>query len=338
MILSRLAGLGLILALTLGVAPKPAPTPAPKETLRSFVEAMLAQAPANYAKMRGARKDGDVYRVRYEPLPQFSKSCYECTITNEFAWTGHPENWQLEQRWTAKSWTSAQLQKYIKTQLTPALAGYTLATTGTKDYPDFTWHNGAKGLWVRVTTFNGGFRPAIGQDLTHSVHELKSPTPADITALRNAVTNFLNLGLGPAADNFASLRSEGKKNELGTMDYPLTVAFGSMLRNCTVTDDSVNTLGLDDYSPKWEMNCETIPMVGARADIEPQIKEAMAAALPSGFTVTTGKYLGIDDYRWDNSSTQIAADIDSFAGFSLPEGLVSFSVGIIHFLPSPAST
>jgi hypothetical protein len=38
-------------------------------------------------------------------------------------------------------------------------------------------------------------------------------------------------------------------------------------------------------------------------------------------------------YRYDNVDTQVVADVDSFAGFSLPHGLVSFGVGIRR--PSP---
>ncbi len=299
---------------------------------------MLIQAPANYAKMRGAVKDTDVYRVRYDTLPQFVKSCYKCIISNEFAWTGHPENWSLEQRWNTHKWTPAQVQKYVTDQLNPALKGYTFSKTSSKDYPTFTWHNGAKGLWVSVDMYNGGFTPRVGQDLAKPIHELKAPTPSDITALRNAVTNFITLGIGPASSNFATLRTTGKKDVLGDMTYAPSVSFGTVLRDCRINDDSVNSLGLDDFSPKWSMNCDTVPMVGAAADIEPQIKEAIAEALPSGFSVTTGKYLGIDDYRWDNTSTSVAADIDSFAGFRLPKGLVSFGVGIIHFLPKSAST
>ncbi len=330
---------GLLLALTLGAAPKPAPTATPKtETLRQNVTLRLEQAPVNYANMRGARKDADVYRIRYDTLPQFDKTCYNCIIIDEFAWTGKAESWSLEQRWNTHKWTTAQVQKYITGQLAPALKGYTLVKTGSKEYPTYVWHSGAKGLWVSVDMYNGGFTTRVGQDLPKPVHELKAPTPADISAMRNAVTNFMNLGIGPASNNFATLRTTGKKDILGGMTYAPSVSFGSVLRNCRIDDNSVNVLGLDDFSPKWSMNCDTIPMVGAKADIEPQIKEAMAAALPSGFAVTTGKYLGIDDYRWDNSNTSVAADIDSFAGLELPNGLVSFGVGIIHFLPKPAST
>lgn len=329
---------GLLLALTLGAVPKPTPAPAPTETLRQFVTLMLDRAPANYANMRGARKDADVYRIRYDPLPRFDKSCYKCIITDEFAWTGKSESWSLEQRWNTHKWTPVQVQKYVLAQVNPTLKGYTFSKAGTKEYPTYIWHNGAKGLWVSVDIYNGGFTPRVGQDLAKPVHVLNAPTPADITALRNAVTNFVNLGIGPASNNFTTLRTTGKKDILGDMTYAPSVSFGAILRNCRIDDSSVNTLGLDDFSPKWSMNCDTVPMVGAAADIEPQIKEAMAAALPSGFTVTTGKYLGIDDYRWDNSNTDVAADIDSFAGIELPKGLVSFDVGIIHFLPKPPKT
>lgn len=327
---------GLLVA-TIGAAPHPKPTPKP-QTLRAFVVLMLDRAPVDYRTMRGARKDGAVYQVRYKTLPQFVSSCHSCTITDEFAWTGHMENWSLTQQWYTHKLTPAQTQSYIMAQLPPALKGYTLTKTGTKEYPTLLWHNGAKGLWVSVDSYNGGFYARIGHDLAKPVHVLNAPTAADLAALRNAVTNFIALGVGPASANFASLRGPGKKDIIGDMNYPLAVSFGASLTDCSISDGTVNTIGIDDFSPKWTMDCQTVPMVGTKEQIQPLIHDAMAAALPGGFSVTTGKYLGIDDYRWDNTNTEVAADIDSFAGIELPKGLVAYGVGIIHFLPAPAAT
>ncbi|HTU69612.1 MAG TPA: hypothetical protein VMF11_04750 [Candidatus Baltobacteraceae bacterium] len=318
-----------------GAAAHPAKTP--PQTLRAFVALMLDQAPVNYANMRGAVKDSDVFQIRYDTKAQFDKTCAKCIITDQFAWTGHPEHWSLEQRWNAKNMTPAQVTAYVKAQLAPIIKGYALKTTGSKEYPTFTWRNGAKGLWISVDTYNGGFTPSIGQDLTKPVHVLKPPTVADIQSLRNSVTNFVSLGVGPASENFSTLRTNASKDILGSPTYDLSVSFGSMLRDCSITDDTANTLNLSDYSPKWTMTCNTVPMVGGK-EIEAEVQAAMAAAVPSGFTPTTDKYLGLDDYRWDNTSTQIAVDIDSFSSYSLPSGLVSYGVGIIHFLPAPAST
>jgi hypothetical protein len=326
-----------LLAFALAAAPKPSPTPKP-QTLRAFVVLMLDQAPVDYRNMRGASNGSKVYQIEYKTLPQFAATCHACTITDEFAWTGHAENWSLQQRWYTHKMTPVQVQSYIMAQLTPALKDYELTKTGSAEYPTFLWNNGATGLWVSVDTFNGGFYPRIGHDVEKPVHVLKSPTAADLAALRNAVTNFITLGVGPASGNFASLRGPGKKDVIGDMSYPLAVSFGSSLTDCSISDGSVNTIGIDDFSPKWTMTCDSIPMVGTKDQIQPLLHDAMAAALPGGFSVTTGKYLGIDDYRWDNDSTRVAADIDSFAGIELPKGLVAFGVGIIHFLPKPAAT
>lgn len=330
---------GAVLALVLcGAAAHPKAIPTPKsETLRAFVTLMLDQAPVNFANMRGAVKDKDVYQVRYSTKPQFNKTCVQCIIVDQFAWPGHVENWSLQQRWTGTD-TEAQVISTLTAQLTPVLKGYTLTKTGTKDYPTYTWRNGAKGLWVSVETFNGGFTPSIGQDLSKPVHVLKAPTAADIASLRNGVTNFVSLGVGPASGNFSTLRGTASKDILGSPTYQLSVSFGSMLRECSITDNTVDTLKLgSDFSPKWNMDCSTVPMVGGK-EIESQVEAAMAAALPSGFTATTDKYLGLDDYRWDNTATSVAIDIDSFSSYTLPNGLVSYGVGIIHFLPAPAST
>jgi hypothetical protein len=326
-----------LLAFATGASPKPVPTPKP-QTLRAFVVLMLDQARVDYRSMRGGRKGSLVYQTTYKTLPQFVSTCHACSIIDEFAWTGHPENWSLQQRWYTHKMKPPQVQSYILAQLTAPLKGYTLTKTGSAEYPTFLWHNGATGLWVSVDTFNGGFYPRIGHDLAKPVNVLKSPTAADLAALRNAVTNFITLGIGPASGNFASLRGPGTKDIIGDMSYPLAVSFGSSLTSCSINDGTVNTIGIDDFSPKWTMTCDSIPMVGTKDQIQPLIHDAMAAALPAGFTVTTGKYLGIDDYRWDNDSTRVAADIDSFAGIELPKGLVAFGVGIIHFLPAPAAT
>jgi hypothetical protein len=326
-----------LLAFAIGATPRPAATPKP-QTLRAFVVLMLDQAPVDYHNMRGTRSDSKVYQTEYKTLPQFAATCHACTIIDEFAWAGHAENWSLQQRWYTHKMTPAQVQRYVTAQLTPALKDYTLTKTGSAQYPDYRWANAATGLWVSIDTFNGGFYPRIGHDVEKPVHVLKSPTAADLAALRNAVTNFITLGVGPASGNFATLRGPGKKDVVGDMSYPLTVSFGSSLTDCNISDGTVNTIGIDDFSPKWLMSCQTMPMVGTKEDIQPVIHDAMAAALPGGFSVTTGKYLGFDDYRWDNNTSDVAADIDSFAGIELPKGLVAFNVGIIHFLPKPAAT
>ena len=325
-----------VLAFTLGATPHPAKTPAP-QTLRSFVVQMLQEAPVDFGNMLGARKESASYHVTYATLAKFASSCASCKIIDEFAWTGHAENWSLEERWTT-SMSAAQVQSYLTSQLTPALKGYTLTKTGSGDYPVFTWRS-TRGFWVSVETFNGGFEPRIGHDLDVPAHVLKSPTAADLQALRNEVTNFIALGVGPASDNFASLRGTGKKDALGEMIYPLTISLGPGLTDCTVNDGTVNTVGIADFYPKWTMTCETVAMVATTAQIEPLIHDAMAAALPAGFTVTTDStVVGLDDYRWDNSGTQVAVEIESFASFTLPKGLTAIGIGIAHFLPAPSPT
>jgi hypothetical protein len=312
---------------------------ATSESLAHYVGSMLAVAPANFAAFRGTQRDRDVYQIRYNVRGARAKSCYKCVIADEFAWPQHAENWYFEDEWTApKTMAHAKVVAYVNTQLNPLLKGYTRKKTGSDEYPKIVWNNGAKGLWVTADVFNGGFTMRVGHSLPKAAHQLLPPNAQDVAALRNAITNFITLGIGPASQNFATLRSNPHKSILGTPDYDLSVTFGSLLRNCSISDASENTMGLDDYSPKWTMECQTVPMFGTVAQIEPQINSAIAAALPSGFSATTGKLLGIDDYRYDNVDTQVMADVDSFAGFSLPHGLVSFGVGIIHFLPKPPPT
>ena len=309
------------------------------QTLRQYVTSMLVVAPSNYGTLRGSQQDRDVYQIRYKLVAAKAKTCNKCVIADEFAWPAHAENWYLEDRWNApKTLKPAAVVAYVNTQLTPLLHAYTVTKTGSKDYPTLTWRSGAKGLWVTIDTFNGGFTTRVGHDLPKAVHTLAPPTAQDLQNLRNVISNFMTLGIGPASADFLSLRGTEKKSIFGSPEYALSVSFGTMLRNCSISDDSANTLGLDDYSPKFTLECETVPMVGTSAQIEPVINAAMSAALPAGFSATTGKLLGIDDYRYDNADTQVMADVDSFAGFSLPKELVSYGIGIVHFLPKPAPT
>jgi hypothetical protein len=328
----------LVLTVLLAALAHASPTP-PPETLRAFTANMLGAAATDYAKMRGKRTSAEVYKLEYALTLPAKARCAKCTITDEFAWKGHPENWFLEERWYAKGMSGPAMMAYAKKQLAPIVAkGYVLTTTGSKDYPTLAWRNDRTRMSITINIFNGGFIARVGHDAAKTAHVLATPTADDIAALRNAVTNFINLGVGPASANFTSLRGPAKPSIIGGADYTLSVSFGSLFRNCHISDASENTFKMDDYSPKWLMICDTIPMVGDNETIEAQIKSAMSEALPAGFSTTTGTTLGIDDYRWDNSTTQIAADIDEFGTFSLPKGLVSYGLGIIHFLPKPAKT
>ncbi len=305
------------------------------ETLRAFAQRLLVQAPGNFSNVRGTRKDSDDYYVRYVVSSVFARTCRQCTVTDQYAWTAHPENWYLEERWsTPKIWSQAKLSTYVTGQLSPILSAYALHKTGSKDYPTFTWSS-AKGTFVYADVFQNGFTLRVGHDLVRSVHVLLAPSETELAALRAGVSSLVNSGVGSAPDNFESLRTgAGKRDAVGGMEYGINVSFGPMLRQCGVEDDSVNTLGMSDFSPKWTLSCQTPPMVGTLATLEEQVRAAMYDALPSGFTTTTGSLLGLDDYRWDYSYTQVAADIGgSFFTYGLPPGLVQFDVGIVHFLP-----
>ncbi len=301
------------------------------ETLRAFVQRLLVVAPTNFSSFRGAPKGGEDYYSRYVVRTKLG-ACSGCKLTDEYSWTAHSENWYIENVWHSKTLSHAKLASYVQAQLAPSLTTYSLKTAGSKDYPTFRWSS-KKNTWVSVDMFNGGFTLRVGHDLKKPVHVLLAPSAPQLAALRAGASSFVSAGVGAASNNFESLRAEGKKDILDDMEYDLYVPFGSMLPKCNVTDATVNTLKMDDYSPKWTMHCETPPMVGTKAELEELVRAAVQGALPSGFSPTTGSLLFIDDYRWDNSATQVAVDIDSISGFGLPDGLVQFNLAVIHFLP-----
>jgi hypothetical protein len=310
----------------------------PAETLRAFATRLLLVAPTNFSSLRGAPTGTENYYSRYRVLTKLG-ACAGCKLTDEYSWTGHAENWYVEDEWHgAKGASQAKIVSYVTSQLGSSLATYSLKKTGASDYPTFKW-SGPKNRWVFVHIFNGGFTLKVGHDLVKPLHMLLAPTTQQLAALRAGAGSFVSSGVGAASSNFEPLRAAGKKGILDNMEYDLYVPFGSMLPKCNVTDATANTFNLDDYSPKWTMNCETLPMVGTKAMFEDQIRAAMQGAIPSGFTQTTDRtVLYFDDYRWDNTTTQVAVTISSLESTTLPDGLVQFSLGVIHFLPKPSAT
>lgn len=308
--------------------------PAPK-TLRAFVQRLLVVAPTDFSSARGARKGGGNYYASYTVLARFG-ACTRCKLTDEYSWTGHKESWAIENEWHgAKGSSQAKLIRYVSSQLAPVLATFSLKKTGPADDPTFIWSD-KKNRWVFVHIYNGGFTVRVGHDLVKPVHVLLAPTTQQLAELRAGVSNFVASGVAAATSNFASLRATGKKGLMG-IEHGLLVPFGPMLVKCSITDASLNTLNIDDYSPKWTMNCQTPPMLGTKARLEEPIRAAMQAALPAGYTPTTDKsLLFFNDYRWDNTDSQVAVDIDSFGSYNLPDGLIQLNVGVIHFLPKSA--
>ena len=302
------------------------------DTLRDFSRQMLTQAPHDFAAMRGAEKKRESYQITYGLATRNAKSCRTCTIVNEFAWTNHAENWHLSDDWSVPtSWSPAKTASYVVAQVTPLLANYARKTTGSKDYPTYRWSNPSSKVWVQIDTYNGGFTTKIGHDLVTPAHRLHDATIDDMQTLRSAIANLVKLGTAAAANNFETLRGGGKSNEIGTMEYKLNLDLGSSLNDCTVSDNSQNVLKLDDFSPNWTLDCSTTPMVASIPALLTEVQQAVASAIPSSFSVTTGKLLGLDDYRWDDTSANVAVSVGSLTGYFLPTGLAEIRIGITHF-------
>ncbi|MDE2481268.1 MAG: hypothetical protein KGN02_03660 [bacterium] len=327
----------LALVLALGAAlllPEPGRA---AEKLRDFTQRVLVHAPQNFAALRGAERSRASYQIEYGRAASVASWCDACKIFNEFAWPHHAENWYLSDDWHApKSWSHARTASYALKQVTPLLTGFARATSGTHDYPTYRWTNAAKREWVVVDTFNGGFTLKVGHDLAGSspAHTLHALSLDDAQTMRNAVGNVLKLAVGGAADNFATLRGPGKRNALGTMEYKLAVDFGPALYDCSVSDNTENVLKLGDFSPNWSLDCSTTPAYTSVSALEDQVKQAVTDALPSSFTSTTGKLVGLNDFRWDNDQN-VAVTVGSLSGMFLPEGLAEIRVGITHFVQNP---
>ena len=281
--------------------------------------------------MRGATYGSDTYYMEYTVHPNTGMGpCGGCKIYDQYARGAYKENWYLQDGWNS-TWTVPKTENYVKTQLAPLLAGFSLHRTVSYGYPTLVW-SGPHKVWVYADLYSKGFTLRVGHDLTKAVHVLRPPSKAQLADLHSASANIIRLAVPAAGDNFSTLRtSAAKKNIFGSNDYGVTASFGSMFRPCTISHVA-NGFGYKDFQPKWSMNCHTITMAGTKADLEETVRSAVYDALPSSFTaVTDASALFLDDYRWDDSNNSLSVSVSSYED----KGTVSFEVWITHFLPKP---
>ena len=323
--MQRIVCLAAVLVL-LGVAPKPA-----KTSLGTFARAILPMVALDFAPIRGPKYNSDTYYVEYKSTPKTRACGSACRIYDEYARGKYPENWYLEDRWNS-TWTTAKNEAYVRAQLGPVLAGYSLHRTVSYSYPTLTYRD-PHNHWVTVDFYKTGFTVRVGRDLAKAIHVLNPPSKIQLQQLASGLSNMIRLAVPDATNNFASLRAPGKKKDiLGEDSYPLNMSFGSMFGKCDVSDVS-NGYGYKDFQPKWVLNCATVSMAGTKATLEEGLRAAIYAALPGGFTsITDASQLLLDDYRWDNSDSMVSVDIGSFEN----KGVVSFTISVLHFLPKPS--
>jgi len=233
-------------------------------------------------------------------------------------------------------WPVEKTETYVKAQLSPLLAGFSLTKTTTigstgESIPRLIWR-GPHDVWVKAdlypVTAHGFIKVAVrvGHDLPHGTHMLRPATKAQIEQLRAGVGRFIRVVVPAAAHDFAGLR--GAEIDRSEHQYAVTMSFAPAFRPCAILDIAARVGA--SWEPKsighWDLTCGTIPTLGSRSSEEEIVRSAISAALPRGFyPVSVAKHYE-DDYRWqDGKGTIVELDRGN-----LSAEIVSFHFSIRH--------
>jgi hypothetical protein len=331
---ARAIALGLCTVLLASGAAAPSATAGASTPLPAMIKASLLQAPTDYAAWRGTVTKSDPTTVTFKPTEAMSKACPECIVDDEFALAQANERYVVQFNWLLpKAWSRAQILAFIQLNVGASLPSFTLAQgTDTDGENWFSWTKTTPDEFVYVETgstkANNGFVVRVGHFVQKNVHYVPFAllTPSDRDDLAKAVTNFVQLGVQDAGDNFTSLR--GPSTDKDNNYFPVSVSFGKYLSGCDVNGIFADESASGGTS-KWVLECDTPALGGAKSDIEEIIRSTIEAALPGGFTVTTDpKYLMTDDYRWDRSSDALSVDLSSD---DKGDGTVDYHIEVYHF-------
>ncbi|HEY5340128.1 MAG TPA: hypothetical protein VIK27_03805, partial [Candidatus Aquilonibacter sp.] len=314
-----------------GAAPSVLALSTPRRLVAIMLPA-LAQGSANFASLHGGVSSTDDSDIYYKLAPAFKKICPGCTIADEFASANAGERYTVSGNWPVPlTWTLAQKDAYISKYLAPLVSGYKLSHGKNDDGEHwFDWLS-ATHMFVYVETYHSkttnGFSIRVGHYIPTSVHFEKwvklSTDQRD--GLSKAVASFVQLGVQNGADNFTALRGKatGKDNNY----FDPSVSFGDILNSCDI--DGIFATS-DETHPRWFFECETRDLGAPKSEMLELIRQAVAGALPYGFTVTTDpQYLGTNDYRWDRSSDSVAVWIWTYDN---DDGTTDYHIQIAHFL------
>jgi hypothetical protein len=229
-------------------------------------------------------------------------------------------------------WPLEKTETYVKAQLSPLLAGFSLTKATTigptgESIPRLIWR-GPRHVWVKAdlypVTAYGFIKVAVrvGHDLTHSTHVLRPATKAQIEQLRAGVRRFIRVAVSAAARDFAGLR--GAEIDRSEHQYAVTMSFAPAFRSCEILDIAARVGA--SWDPKsigrWDLSCGTVPTLGSRASEEDIVRSAISAALPRGFyPVSVAKHYE-DDYRWQDGKGLIV---------ELDRGSLSAEIVSFHF-------
>jgi hypothetical protein len=304
--------------------------------LVGIVRQSLAAAPTNFGALRSPVFSSQPDERTYKPTPEFAKSCPDCAIHDKFATASVDEHWNVAFHWdTNPAWSKAQLNAYVLATFGPLFPGATLSRASSGGHEYFAWsRDSAKEFLYVITDTNArGFVAIVGHFLAtneHVVRFSRGLTSADRDELTKSVRNFITLASASIDTNFASLRGK----QTNAIWYTLNTGFGEMLPDCRVVKDIV-----PDPSPtnasSWSVTCSTPSIGGPSAESATDLRDAVNAALPSGFTQTTdpAQMVGMA-YRWDRKSDNAMIFIRANA-YDQTGATTAYDLEVDHFLPLP---
>lgn len=238
-------------------------------------------------------------------------------------------------------WPVQKTERYVRSQLGPLLVKFSLRHISSSgltggDVPTLRWY-GPNNTWVEAKMYpqmvagilKVGIR--VVHVLRTSTHVLRPATPGEIAGAQTSLIRIVSLALAAAPENFSALRGALKNDDASGHDYRVTGSIGAGLRSCEILDIAARMgRSWDSSQPAWAMNCSTIPVLGTKANLEDGVRSAVARALPAGFTAAANAAAFGDDYRWNG-----AKNVSVALGSVEDDGIVSFQVRFLHFLPKP---
>jgi hypothetical protein len=323
--------IGLLLITTLAAA-----APANDAELVGIVRLSVAAAPTNFDTLRSPVFSSQADERTYKSTAEFAKRCPDCAIHDKFANASLDEHWNVRFHWdTNPAWSKEQLDAYVLSTFGPLFPGATLTRESASGQEYFAWSRDKLKQFIYVITDTDahGFVVVVGHYLASNEHVVRFSrglTTADRDALTKSVRNFLTVASAGADTNFASLL--GKQTNADT--YALNMGFGEVLADCRAVKDIVPNPSPSNQST-WFVSCATPSIGGPAAQSATELRDAVSAGLPSGFTPTTDpvQLVGMA-YRWDRKSDNAMIFIRANA-YDQTGATTVYDLEVDHFLPLP---
>ena len=315
------------------------------QQLVAIVRQALAAAPTNFVAFQGATLASNGSEIDYKPSPSFAKLCSSCAaegVADLFATASDNERWIAEFKWNVdKSWTQSRLLAYVRSTFAPLVPGASLSQGSNKDGSSwFEWDTGKTPILYVATYVDSkgqrGILVSVGHFLAQNAHVVRFSrglTSEDRDALVTAVRNYVMLAVGNAGTDFLPLRGKPSTENLpgDKVDYfPANVSFGDLIERCNIAGILYSASDAADSS-HWVFGCSTKAIGGAKAAALSVVHDAVVAALPNRFTLTTASpQSALRNYRWDSNSDQQMVSIDTIDD---NDG-TTFLLNVFHFIPN----